>query len=70
MRAAGSLIMDVATRHRLPAGGALAVDRDPFAQDVTAAIRAHPLITVTEEEITAAVVAGVTVVPQRFLDMV
>ena len=52
MRAAGSLIMEMASRHRLPAGGALAVDRDPFAQDVTAAIRAHPLITVTEEEIT------------------
>ncbi len=58
MRAAGSLIMETATRHRLPAGGALAVDRDPFAQDVTAAIRAHPLITVTEEEITTLPPAG------------
>jgi methylenetetrahydrofolate--tRNA-(uracil-5-)-methyltransferase len=58
MRAGGSLIMETATRHRLPAGGALAVDRDPFAQDVTAAIRAHPLITVTGEEITTLPAAG------------
>ena len=52
MRQAGSLIMEMAQRHRLPAGGALAVDRDRFAHSVTAAIRAHPLITVTGEEIT------------------
>lgn len=53
MRAAGSLVMEMAARHRLPAGGALAVDREGFAQAVTAAVRAHPLITVIEEEITA-----------------
>jgi methylenetetrahydrofolate--tRNA-(uracil-5-)-methyltransferase len=53
MRAAGSLILEMAERHRLPAGGALAVDRDPFARSVTAAIRAHPLITLSEGEITA-----------------
>ena len=35
MRAADGLIMAMADRHRLPAGGALAVDRDPFAQSVT-----------------------------------
>ena len=58
MRAAGSLIMETATRHRLPAGGALAVDRDPFSEDVTAAIRAHPLITVTGEEVTTLPAAG------------
>ncbi len=52
MRAAGGLIMSMAEKHRLPAGGALAVDRDPFAESVTAAIRAHPLITITDEEIT------------------
>ncbi len=52
MRAAGGLIMEMAHRHRLPAGGALAVDRDPFAASVTAALRAHPLITVTDEEVT------------------
>ncbi len=53
MRQAGGLIMSMADRHRLPAGGALAVDREPFAADVTAHLRAHPLVTVSEEEITA-----------------
>ncbi|WP_019953654.1 methylenetetrahydrofolate--tRNA-(uracil(54)-C(5))-methyltransferase (FADH(2)-oxidizing) TrmFO [Yoonia vestfoldensis] len=53
MRAAGGLIMDMAQRHRLPAGGALAVDRDPFAESVTAALKAHPNISVSYEEITA-----------------
>ncbi|MGQ0565101.1 MAG: methylenetetrahydrofolate--tRNA-(uracil(54)-C(5))-methyltransferase (FADH(2)-oxidizing) TrmFO [Gemmobacter sp.] len=52
MGAAGGLILSTARQHRLPAGGALAVDRDPFAEAVTRAIRAHPLISVTEEEIT------------------
>jgi len=52
MRAAGGLIMRMADRHRLPAGGALAVDRDPFAADVTAALRAHPRIRVEPGEIT------------------
>ena len=53
MRAAGSIIMDMADAHRLPAGGALAVDRDPFAEAVTAKLRAHPNITVVGGEITA-----------------
>jgi len=52
MRAAGGLIMDMATRHRLPAGGALAVDRDPFARAVTERLRSHPRIAVAEGEIT------------------
>jgi len=52
MRAADGLIMQMAHRHRLPAGGALAVDRDPFAESVTAALRSHPLISVSEEEVT------------------
>ncbi|MCU0899810.1 MAG: methylenetetrahydrofolate--tRNA-(uracil(54)-C(5))-methyltransferase (FADH(2)-oxidizing) TrmFO [Cypionkella sp.] len=52
MRAAGGLIMEQAAAHRLPAGGALAVDRDPFAQSVTARLMAHPLISVSYEEIT------------------
>ncbi len=51
MRAAGGLIIDTADRHRLPAGGALAVDRDPFAESVTAQLRSHPLISVSEEEV-------------------
>ena len=52
MRAAGGLIMDMAEKHRLPAGGALAVDRDPFAESVTAALKAHPNISVSYDEIT------------------
>ena len=53
MRAAGGLIMTAPDRHKLPAGGALAVDRDAFSADVTAALRAHPLVTIAEGEITA-----------------
>ena len=53
MRAANGLIMQTADRHRLPAGGALAVDRDPFAQTVTDTLLAHPNIRVDYGEITA-----------------
>jgi methylenetetrahydrofolate--tRNA-(uracil-5-)-methyltransferase len=52
MRAADGLIMQMAQKHRLPAGGALAVDRDPFAESVTAALMAHPNVTVDYTEIT------------------
>jgi methylenetetrahydrofolate--tRNA-(uracil-5-)-methyltransferase len=52
MGAAGGIIMQTARAHRLPAGGALAVDRDPFAESVTARIIAHPMISVSYEEIT------------------
>ncbi|MEO3415331.1 methylenetetrahydrofolate--tRNA-(uracil(54)-C(5))-methyltransferase (FADH(2)-oxidizing) TrmFO [Roseovarius sp. CAU 1744] len=52
MRAANGLIIETADRHRLPAGGALAVDRDPFAASVTARLKAHPLVNVEEGEIT------------------
>ncbi|WP_223427167.1 methylenetetrahydrofolate--tRNA-(uracil(54)-C(5))-methyltransferase (FADH(2)-oxidizing) TrmFO [Tateyamaria pelophila] len=52
MRAANGLIMATADKHRLPAGGALAVDRDPFAQSVTDALMAHPNISVEYGEIT------------------
>jgi len=51
MRAANGLIMATADKHRLPAGGALAVDRDPFAQSVTDALRAHPNVAVEYGEI-------------------
>ena len=51
MRRAGSLIMRTADKHRLPAGGALAVDRVPFSETVTAVIAAHPRITIAREEI-------------------
>lgn len=52
MRQAGGLIMETAGEHRLPAGGALAVDRESFAAGVTKKILEHPLITVDYEEIT------------------
>jgi methylenetetrahydrofolate--tRNA-(uracil-5-)-methyltransferase len=52
MRAAGGLIMATADQHRLPAGGALAVDRDPFAEAVTERLMSHPNITVEPSEIT------------------
>ena len=58
MRAAGGLILEAATRHRLPAGGALAVDRDPFAQYVTDRLRAHPLVSVSEAEVTELPTSG------------
>ena len=58
MRAAGGLIMEMATAHRLPAGGALAVDRDPFAAAVTEHLQAHPLITSVYEEVTELPSAG------------
>ncbi len=53
MRAAGGLILQAAEAHRLPAGGALAVDRDPFAQYVTEKLKSHPLIFVSYEEVTS-----------------
>ncbi|MDP9423536.1 MAG: methylenetetrahydrofolate--tRNA-(uracil(54)-C(5))-methyltransferase (FADH(2)-oxidizing) TrmFO, partial [Pseudomonadota bacterium] len=51
MRALGSLIMRAADQHRVPAGSALAVDRDSFAAEVTRAIKSHPNITVARERI-------------------
>lgn len=51
MRRCGSIIMAAAKDHRVPAGGALAVDRDGFSQAVTDAIEAHPNIQVERQEI-------------------
>ncbi len=51
MRRAGSLIMAAGDAHKLPAGGALAVDRDGFAGEVTARLEAHPLVTIAREEV-------------------
>ncbi len=53
MRAANGLIMQMADRHRLPAGGALAVDREPFSESVTSALKAHSKIRIETGEITA-----------------
>src|SRR5215468_12599531 len=51
MRRCGSLILAAGDAHKLPAGGALAVDRDGFAETVTARLTAHPLVTIQREEI-------------------
>ena len=53
LRRMGSLILAAADATRVPAGSALAVDRDLFSAYVTDRIRSHPLITVIEEEVTA-----------------
>lgn len=51
MRRLGSLIMAMGDSHQVPAGGALAVDREGFAAAVTASLLAHPLISIEREEI-------------------
>jgi len=58
MRRAGSLLMEIAHRTAVPAGHALAVDREKFAEAVTAAIESEPLIQVIREEVTAIDEAG------------
>ncbi len=62
MKALGSLCVPIAEKCAVPAGGALAVDRDLFSAAVTDAVRRHPLITVEETEVTALPADGVTVV--------
>ncbi|MGJ3259013.1 MAG: methylenetetrahydrofolate--tRNA-(uracil(54)-C(5))-methyltransferase (FADH(2)-oxidizing) TrmFO [Rhodospirillales bacterium] len=52
MRRTGSLIMHAADNHRVPAGAALAVDRDAFSAEVTKALEDHPLITIERGEVT------------------
>ena len=51
MRRMGSLVMAAADAHQVPAGGALAVDRDAFSAAVTAALEGHPLVRVVREEV-------------------
>jgi methylenetetrahydrofolate--tRNA-(uracil-5-)-methyltransferase len=62
MRALGSLIMSTADEHRVPAGSALAVDREGFAAEVTSRIAAHPNIEVFRERVDALPSAGSTIV--------
>ena len=52
MRRLNSLILRSADKHAVPAGGALAVDRDGFSGEVTSSLRSHPLIDVRSEEVT------------------
>lgn len=61
MRAAGSVLLSCADRSRVPAGGALAVDREQFSTLVTQAVRAHPGIEIVNEEIAAIPKDGVVV---------
>jgi methylenetetrahydrofolate--tRNA-(uracil-5-)-methyltransferase len=51
MRRLGSLVMRAADANRVPAGAALAVDRERFSRTITAAVESHPLISVTREEV-------------------
>lgn len=51
MRRAESLILSAGDKHKLPAGGALAVDRDAFSAEVTARISENPLVTIVRGEI-------------------
>ena len=62
MRLLGSLIMRVADETAVPAGGALAVDRDHFSDGIDRAIRQHPLITVIPEEVTEIPAEGTVII--------
>lgn len=62
MRRLGSLLMQCADKSRVPAGGALAVDRDIFSALVTEQIRSHPLIRVHAEEVQSIPDGGIRVV--------
>jgi methylenetetrahydrofolate--tRNA-(uracil-5-)-methyltransferase len=62
MRALDSLIMGAADKHRVPAGSALAVDREAFAAEVTTQIANHPNIEVIRERVDALPAAGLTIV--------
>src|SRR5437762_14359811 len=53
MRRLGSLVMRAADAHRVPAGAALAVDRERFSDLVTSTLQQHPLVTIVREELTA-----------------
>jgi methylenetetrahydrofolate--tRNA-(uracil-5-)-methyltransferase len=62
MRALGSLIMTAADRHKVPAGSALAVDRDGFSAEVTARLLAHPNVELVRERVDALPSSGSTIV--------
>lgn len=62
MRALGSLIMAKGDEHRVPAGSALAVDREGFSAGVTAALEAHPNITIVRERVDILPAEGPTII--------
>lgn len=62
MRRLGSLIMEAADATRVPAGSALAVDRELFSDYITGKIKAHPLIEIVSEEAESVDADGITVI--------
>lgn len=62
MRRLGSLIMEAADNTKVPAGKALAVDREQFSSYITKKIAAHPLITIVREEVTEIPEEGITII--------
>ena len=62
MRALGSIIMTSADAHKVPAGSALAVDRDGFSAAVTARLAAHPNVEIVRERVDALPVSGLAIV--------
>ncbi len=62
MRRLDSLILSCADQHAVPAGGALAVDRDGFSGEVTSRLREHPLVEIRNEEVTEIPKEGITVI--------
>ncbi|MEY8744997.1 FADH(2)-oxidizing methylenetetrahydrofolate--tRNA-(uracil(54)-C(5))-methyltransferase TrmFO [Bacillales bacterium AN1005] len=62
MRMLNSLVLGAADKHAVPAGGALAVDRDGFSGEITSTLQQHPLIEVVNEELTSLPEDGIVVV--------
>ena len=62
LRRAGSLVMEAAAATRVPAGAALAVDRNKFADYITARIESHPHITLVREEMTTIPSEEITII--------
>ncbi|MCR8845439.1 FADH(2)-oxidizing methylenetetrahydrofolate--tRNA-(uracil(54)-C(5))-methyltransferase TrmFO [Paenibacillus sp. SC116] len=62
MRMMNSLVLKAADKHAVPAGGALAVDRDGFSGEITETLKNHPLIEVRNEEMESIPLDGITVI--------
>lgn len=61
LRCLGSAVMAAADKHQIPAGSALAVDRERFSQELTELVRRHPLIEVIDEEVMS-IPEGLTII--------
>lgn len=68
MRRLGSVIMECADAHRVPAGGALAVDRNGYAAAMTEKIKSHPRITFVNEEIREIPEEGIMIIATEAAD--